>query len=240
MKKKILFLSMLVANIAYAAPEANQEKEKNGDKPVFVENSQMDKGYPKYINSKPVSNEIIQKIKESEKNSNHATYQVIDNSIPGKWQVETKTILHKINGKSPDENARVVKMFQEEYCLTAEDIENSKFKKITEKLSLGEMFCSVNYESTASTQANIKVSCLDESEDKAENGKLSKFKSQISVEGTITTLPKYSNLYLSYSIENTKDGEGTSDANFTTTAISKYMGSCSELEDVTNVAASKK
>lgn len=224
-------LGLMCAGLAHANTGVSKQ---SVDNPIQTnisvgqgsEKNMTDNGYPKNNNSKPISKENLEKIRQEKKNAQQATYDVIDNSLPGKWKVKTKTTLLEINGKPPKAEESVVKLFEEEYCLTEEEVKQSRRKKITEKLALGEMFCQVNYKHLSNVQETFTVNCLDESKDGV-------FKSVVKVEGRVKSLPKSTNLYLNYSLDNWENGKSKSNAKFVTVAVSSYMGSCASLQDVT-------
>lgn len=183
-----------------------------------------DKGYPTKPNTVPVTPKAKDVAKQAQKDAQEDVIQVKDNSLPGKWNVQNVTIVHEINGEKQKEKSE--KLFNEDYCLSQSEIEESKRKKIAKKLALDSMQCTTKYNELSKNDITFKLSCYKSVPEE-------KFTSTVVVDGKILTLPKRNEMVLDYSLSSQKDNKPFESSKFTVKAKATYLGSCIQLEDIT-------
>ena len=220
MKKSILFISLtLMLSVVHAQDKLTKDNENTIIRnTINIPNMVIeDKGYPKNPYAKKVTPKAVDVARQAQKDANLAVIEVIDNSIPGQWNVESVTLVHNINERVL--NGKREKLFNEDYCVSKEEIEASKNKKLIEKLGLNKMNCNTKYNNISKNEAKFTLICTKEiTEDK--------FSSSVNVIGSIISLPKNNKMLLDYEIKSTKDGKVADYSKFTIQSNSKYIGVC--------------
>lgn len=212
MKNTLIYIALLVVSSAYA--------NENITLPKAIE----DKGYPLAPYSKPVSPKAKEIAKRAQQEAQSGAIFVIDNSIPGKWNVQNSTIVYEINGKKEDDKPE--KLFNEDYCLSKEDIEKSKRKVLSEKLALSNMQCITKYTEGSLSEMTFTLTCNKSIPEE-------KFKSTVIVKGSVLSLPKRNEMILDYDLKSEKNGKPADSTKFTVKSTGKHIGRCMELEEVT-------
>lgn len=217
MKKTFLSISLFLLINPLLAQEKNINTKSS---PLIVmPNDEIikDKGYPSVPASRKISKEAIEMANKSQAEAQLGIIEVIDNSLPGKWNLESVTIINEINGKNL--NNKIDKVFNEDYCLTKIEVENSKKKRIVDKLALSSMNCQIKYKNISTNEASFIVSC---NKVVSENN----FSTIVTVTGKINTFPKNNEMILDYDLKSNKNGQPFDSTKFTIKSKSKYVGSC--------------